>query len=100
MARESKTLGGRVIVAHGIRVWWHVQRALIVWLVTTELLGRDPTWLEVVDASRVSEATLARDMRFFRQVWPDESISSVCARIRSARPSGSAEDAVLSVRAI
>lgn len=100
MPRQPKTLGGAVIARHGIRVWWHVQRVLMVWLMSTELLGHEPTWQEAVELSGISEATLMRDLRSLREVWPDVSISQLCQRIRSARPAGSAEDAVLTSPAV
>jgi hypothetical protein len=93
-------LGGWVIVNHGVRKWWHVQRVLMVWGLARELAGEDVN-VTAVAAAAPNEATFYRDLKVYRQVFPGIEPAVMWERLRSrsahvGRSEGAIADAVMS----
>lgn len=76
-----RTLGGWVVVNHGIRQWWHIQRALLVWGLCRELAG-EPVNMRRVSDSAPNAATFYRDLQVYREVFPDVELGELWERIR------------------
>jgi hypothetical protein len=81
----AKTLGGWVVVNHGMRSWWHVQRLLVAWGVASMSLGRRPSQNEVIDGSGLSVSTYMRDLEFFRRVFPGREPFDLWMQLYEAR---------------
>lgn len=92
-----KTLGGWVVVNHGVRKWWHVQRILMTWGLCQELADHDVNMSEVA-AFSVDDSTFYRSLKVYREVFPELEPADLWARLRAGvegkASEGSVADAV------
>jgi hypothetical protein len=86
-------LGGWVIQNHGVRTWWHVQRALLAAGLCREIERRPVTTGEAAAFSGVT-ARFYRDLAVFHRVWPGDDPCAMYERLRVLRQ-GSVEDRVM-----
>ena len=96
MSRGPKTLGGWVVVNHGIRKWWHCQRVLLAWGLCREMEGR-PVLVTEVAHFDTSPASFYRALGVWREVFGELSPGDVWEKIRTGR--GVVADAVMSAPA-
>jgi hypothetical protein len=83
MAR-TKTLGGWVVAHHGMRAWWHVQRIIVATGLAATVLNRRPIADEIIGPG-CKRATYYRDLKVFREVFPELEPFDVWTRLLRSR---------------